>query len=114
MSHPVIKPLPQHESAGDGDGAGRFVAWVILLGLAFWPRLWILGFWIFDHKGLGQAFSSWVVPVIGFFVLPWTTLLYAWMWSIGSDGVHGWEWILVGGAFLVDVTFWAAGRRSLR
>ena len=109
MSHPVIKPLPQHESAGDGDGAGRFVAWVILLGLAFWPRLWIIGFWIFDHKGLGQAFSSWVLPVIGFFVLPWTTLAYALLWW-GDHRVYGIEWFFVGLAFCIDLASWFGGR----
>jgi hypothetical protein len=105
-------PLPQHESAGD-SGAGRLVVWAVLLGVAFWPRLWIIGFWIFGRQ-LGEAFSGWIVPALGFLVAPWTTLIYAWMWSIDSDGVHGWEWALVGAALLVDVLFWAAGRRSLR
>jgi hypothetical protein len=35
------------------------------------------------------------------------------MWSIGSDGVLGWEWSLVAGALLLDILFWVAGRRSL-
>jgi hypothetical protein len=105
-------PLPQHKSEREA-GTGRVVLWFILAGVAFWPRLWIIGFWIFGSQ-LGEAFSSWVVPAIGFVFLPWTTLLYAWMWSVGSDGVLGWEWILVGGAVLIDLFFWLAGRSSLR
>jgi hypothetical protein len=112
---PSITPLPQHHTGGDTDSSatGRFIAWTILLGLAFWPRLWIVGFWIFGRQ-LGDAFSSWVIPAIGFVVLPWTTLIYAFMWGITSDGVSGWEWFAVGIAFLVDLLFWAWGRSTLR
>jgi hypothetical protein len=104
-------PLPQHESAE--SGTSHIVLWTILLGVAFWPRLWILGFWIFGRQ-LGDAFDGWIVPTLGFFVLPWTTLLYAWMWAISSNQVAGWEWLFVGFAFLVDIWFWVAARRSLR
>ena len=82
-------PLPQHEHAE--PGTSRVVLWVVLLGVAFWPRLWIIGFWIFGRE-LGDAFSGWIVPALGFVFLPWTTLIYAAMWSIGSDSVNGWEW----------------------
>jgi hypothetical protein len=111
MSH-SFTPLPQHESERE-LGTGRVVLWFVLAGVAFWPRLWILGFWIFGAQ-LGAAFSGWVVPALGFVFLPWTTLIYAWMWSVGSDAVVGWEWILVGGALLIDLVFWLAGRSSLR
>jgi hypothetical protein len=104
-------PLPQHKS--EDPGTSRVVLWVVLLGVAFWPRLWILGFWIFGRQ-LGDAFSGWIVPALGFVFLPWTTLLYAFMWSVSSDGVNGWEWSLVVLAFIVDVWFWVAARRSLR
>jgi hypothetical protein len=104
-------PLPQSKSRD--TGSSHFVVWAVLLGVAFWPRLWIIGFWIFGRQ-LGDAFSSWIVPALGFLVLPWTTLIYAFMWSIDSDGVHGWEWSLVAFALLVDVVFWVAGRRSLQ
>jgi hypothetical protein len=105
-------PLPQHQSRDAGRGS-PFVLWSILLGVAFWPRLWILGFWIFGRQ-LGDAFDVWIVPALGFLLLPWTTLLYAWMWAIGSDGLHGWEWLPVGISFLIDIWFWVAGRASLR
>jgi hypothetical protein len=36
------------------------------------------------------------------------------MWSIDSDGVHGWEWGVVAFSFLLDLIVWAGGRRSLR
>jgi hypothetical protein len=77
------------------------------------PRLALFLLWLFSDL-LDRAFDSWVVPLLGFFLLPWTTLVYALMWAIYSDGVHGWEWIAVVIAFVVDLTFWAWLRASLR
>jgi hypothetical protein len=108
-----FSPLPQHHSERREIGTGRVLAWVILVGLAFVPRLWIVGFWIFS-KTIGQAFSSWIIPALGFVILPWTTLMYAWMWSINSHGVHGWEWWVVAVSFLLDLVVWLGGRRSLQ
>ena len=106
-------PLPQHHDEGQEITAGRIVLWLMLIGTALVPRLWIIGFWLLSDK-IGHAFSGWLVPAIGFVILPWTTLLYAWMWSIDSNGVTGWEWLAVMAAFVVDVAFWVLGRASLR
>ena len=84
----------------------------LLLTFSLFPRLLILGFWIFSSQ-IGNAFSSWIIPAVGLFILPWTTLLYAWMWAISSDGVNGWEWIIIGVAFILDVAFWAGLRPDL-
>jgi hypothetical protein len=106
-------PRPQHQSSSSAGSGSHFVLWTFLLGVAFWPRLWILAYWIFGRQ-LGDAYSSWIIPALGFLFLPWTTLLYAWMWAIGSDGLHGWEWLPVVFSFLVDIWFWSAARRSFR
>ena len=47
------------------------------------PRLALFALWIFSDM-LSHAFDSWVVPFLGFFLLPWTTLAYAVMWSVGA------------------------------
>jgi hypothetical protein len=49
-------------------------------------------------------------------VLPWTTLAYAGMWSAGTNVVHGFEWFIVGFAFVIDVGSYAGGgsRRAKR
>lgn len=65
------------------------------------PRLALFFVWIFTDD-LSRAFESWVVPVIGFFILPWTTLAYAVLWQ-SSRGVNGFEWFIVVFAFVVDV-----------
>jgi hypothetical protein len=74
------------------------------------PRLALFALWLFGNL-LSRAFDSWIVPLIGFFVLPWTTLAYAVMWSSGHR-VHGFEWFLVGLAFLVDIGAYDRGRRA--
>jgi hypothetical protein len=87
----------------------RAVELVIVASLWFWPRLFILGFVIFSRQ-IGDAFSSWVIWVAGFFVLPWTTITYAMMWGIYSDRVFGVEWVFVGLAFLLDLLTWSTLR----
>ena len=76
------------------------------------PRLAIIALWIFGDV-LSRAFSSWLLPFIGFFVLPWTTLTYAliWDWSTPHH-VHGIDWFFVGLAFLVDVSSVFGGRMA--
>ena len=74
---------------------------VVLLALIS-PRLALVAMWIFSNI-LSRSFDSWIVPLIGFFVLPWTTLAYAGMWSAGTNRVSGFEWFIVGLAFVADV-----------
>jgi hypothetical protein len=75
------------------------------------PRLAIIVVWIFSDI-LGRAYESWFLPVIGFFLLPWTTLAYAIMWDVGTNDVTGFEWFVVGLAFLADLGSYAGGRRA--
>lgn len=73
------------------------------------PRLALFLIWIFSDL-LSRAFDSWLVPFLGFFLLPWTTLAYAGMWA-SSDGVVGFEWFLVILAFIIDLSSYAARNR---
>jgi hypothetical protein len=86
---------------------GCFVALFALIS----PRLALFALWLFSNM-LGRAFDDWIVPFLGFFLLPWTTLAYAVMWSAGTNGVEGFEWFLVILAFLFDLGSWAQGRRE--
>jgi hypothetical protein len=60
---------------------------------------------------LSRSFESWLVPFLGFFLLPWTTLAYAVMWSTGSNGVNGFEWFIVILAFVFDLGSYSQGSR---
>lgn len=75
------------------------------------PRLALFFVWIFSGW-LGSAFEGWAVPLLGFVLLPWTTLAYAAMWVYGRNGVTGFEWFLVVLAFLFDLTAYRGGRQA--
>ena len=89
---------------------GCFVALIALIS----PRLALVLLWLFSDL-LSRAYDSWAVPLIGFFLLPWTTLTYAAFWDWGSGRhVTGIEWFFVAFAFVVDVGSYAQGRRFQR
>jgi hypothetical protein len=69
----------------------------------------LFAIWVFDDL-LGRAFESWLVPLLGFFLIPWTTLAYALMWS-SANRVYGFEWFVVGLAFVADLGSYAGGSR---
>ncbi len=76
------------------------------------PRLVLFLMWIFGDL-LSRAFDSWIVPFLGFFLLPWTTLTYAAFWDWGpGHHVAGFEWFFVILAFVADLSSYAGGRRA--
>lgn len=87
---------------------GCFLALLALIS----PRLVLFLLWVFDDL-LGQAFDSWALPFLGFFLLPWTTLAYTafWDWGPGRE-VTGFEWFFVILAFVIDLSSYAQGRQA--
>jgi hypothetical protein len=69
------------------------------------PRLALFALLLFSDL-IGDAFDSWIVPILGFFLLPWTTLAYVVMWW-ASDGNLGFEWFIVVLAFVIDIGAYA-------
>ena len=76
------------------------------------PRLAVFLLWIFGDV-LSRASSSWIIPLLGFLFLPWTTLVYA-VTRDGSSGhhLHWFDWVFVALAFFVDLSSYAGGRRA--
>lgn len=91
---------------------GRIMAWLTLLSMAALPRLILIAFWIFGNT-LGGAFDGWVVPAIGFLVLPWTTMAYALTWGLSTNTVSDVEFGIVAIALIADALTWL-GARALR
>ncbi len=87
---------------------GCFVALLALIS----ARLALFFIAIFSDL-LSDSFDSWVVPLLGWFLLPWTTLAYAVMWD-SAHRVHGFEWFIVVLAFLIDLGSYASGDRVRR
>ena len=85
---------------------------VILLAFLS-PRLALFAIFLFSDL-LSRAFDSWFVPFVGFFLLPWTTLAYAVMWSASTNEVTGFEWFIVILAFLFDLSSYASSSRFRR
>lgn len=77
------------------------------------PRLALFAIFLFSDL-LSRAFDSWFVPLLGFFLLPWTTLAYAVMWSASTNQVNGFEWFIVILAFIIDLGSWANRGRARR
>ena len=115
MTHMPPTPLTANVSRSESDLlVTHWYGWFFLVSSLFWPRICLLTFWIFGSF-MADAFDhSWVLQVAGFIVLPWTTVAYALMWGLTSDGVFGWEWICVGVALLLDLATWGEGRRLIR
>jgi hypothetical protein len=87
--------------------ASCFVALMALVS----PRLALFFIWLLSDM-LSDAFDNWLIPVLGFFLLPWTTLAYAVMYSVGTNEVTGFEWFIVILAFVIDLGSWTSGWRS--
>ena len=87
---------------------------LVLLFALISPRLALIATWLFSDV-LSRAYDAWLVPVIGFLILPWTTLAYAWMYDSGPGRtVEGWEWIVVGITVLCDLGSLFGGSRRGR
>ncbi|MCJ7535989.1 MAG: hypothetical protein WA997_03500 [Anaerolineales bacterium] len=74
-----------------------------ILSLA--PRLVLLFVWLFSDR-IGTVFEGFLIPLLGFIFLPFTTLAYLLVWNAQS-GVSGAAWLLVAGGLLFDIGTYA-------
>ena len=84
----------------------------VLLLVALGPRFAIIAMWLFGDR-VDLAFDSWLWPLLGLLVAPWTTLMYLLTWS-AVGGVSGGDWILVGLGVVLDVATYAARSAKAR
>lgn len=85
-----------------------------LLVVASWisPRLALFLMWLFSDR-LSLAFDSFWMGLLGFIVLPWTTLLFALAYAPVA-GVTGIGWLFVAFGVLADIAMWTGGGRQGR
>jgi hypothetical protein len=76
------------------------------------PRIALLVWWIFGDR-VDAAFDSWIWPLLGLLLLPWTTLGYLIVWS-PVVGVNGAEWIVVALGFAADVLTYSGRHAASR
>jgi len=80
---------------------------LVLIG----PRFAILLWWIIDQTRWEAAFDNFLVAFVGFFLAPWTTMMYV---AVFPGGVSGFDWILLGMGVLADVASWTSGGMGAR
>jgi hypothetical protein len=84
------------------------IALVALIG----PRVALIFTWLFSNM-ISRAIDSTLVALLGFLLLPWTTLAYVVFYDVGAGReVTGFEWFLVAIAFVFDVGSYAGGRSA--
>ncbi len=79
------------------------------------PRLALFLMWLFGGGGyLVRAYEHWLWPLIGFFFLPLTTLVFAYCHnSLGAPGeMTPLGWLLTALAVMMDVGLLGGGRKS--
>jgi hypothetical protein len=102
----------QSIAVSTASGYGPRIGCFLVLFAFISPRLALFALFLFSDL-LSRAFDSWFVPFLGFFLLPWTTLAYAVMWS-SSNRVAGFEWFIVVLAFAIDLGSYASRDRARR
>lgn len=76
------------------------------------PRLAVFFTWVFTDR-MTVAFNSFWIGLLGFFLLPWTTLAWAWVYA-PVRGVTGFGWFLVILGFVVDISTYAGSAQTRR
>lgn len=83
---------------------------LVALG-AFLPRVAMVFMALFSSMFDG-AFPNWIVPVIGWFFIPYATLSYVLLWNWEHHHLNVFSWFLVGLAFFVDLLNLFGGYRQ--
>lgn len=76
---------------------------LILVG----PRLAILVWWLINPIYVGGAFDSILLTLLAWLFIPWTVLLYLFIYPGGISGF--WEWLLLILGIVADVASYSGG-----
>lgn len=72
------------------------------------PRAAILGWWLIDSPRVTAAIgNNFIVPILGWIFLPFTTLIFIILAPVG--GLQAFDWIWLGFGFLLDVGAYSGG-----
>jgi hypothetical protein len=80
----------------------------------FAPRLAALFLWIARPAYFSAAFNgSWFWPILGIIFLPFTTIMYAILWTPGI-GLTTWDWVWLIMAVILDLMHYSSTAYSNR
>jgi hypothetical protein len=78
------------------------VGCLFALFAGFFPRIAVFLIWLARPTLFLAAFGgSWLWPLLGILILPFTTLMYVLLWS--PAGIVGWDWFWLILAVILDV-----------
>ena len=80
---------------------------------AFFPRLAVLFIWLARPGMFEAAIGSALVALLGIIFLPFTTLLYVFMWT-PAIGLQGFDWFWLVLAVLLDISHAVGSRYANR
>ena len=70
------------------------------------PRAAILIWWLIEPGRWALVFDSFILPLLGFLFLPWTTLMYL---AVGVNGLEGFDWLWIALSVFADLASYGAG-----
>jgi hypothetical protein len=79
-----------------------FVASLFMLG----PRAAILIWYLIQPVRWNETFDTFLWPVVGFLIAPWTTLMYV---AVYPGGIEGLDIVFLAAAVAIDVFSWFGG-----
>ena len=84
-----------------------------LVGLSalFFPRVILFLVWLLGNGWLQESYQTVLWPVLGFFLMPLTTLAYAVAWHMGGGTIEGPGVVILIIAVLVDLGLLGGGTR---
>jgi hypothetical protein len=80
----------------------------ILIAFAFAPRAALFIMWLINDR-ISAAFGGVVLPLIGFFLMPWTTLIYT---LVSPGGMNGIDIVFLVLAVIADLGAWGGGAKN--
>lgn len=73
---------------------------LVIFALIFSPRIVMVFWWLLDMARWAATFDGPLLPILGFVLAPWTTLMYV---LVAPNGVAGIDWLFMAIAVLVDL-----------
>ena len=64
------------------------------------PRAALLFWWLLRPAYFSETFTTILWPLLGFFFLPWLTLMYL---IVAPGGISTFDWLFLGLALLLDI-----------
>lgn len=110
---PGTDPANHPVRVGTGHAVNHYPCGMclLILLLLLGPRAAIVVWWLVSPIQWNLTFGGILLPILGFLILPWTTLMYM---LVAPGGVVGLDYLWLGLAFVVDLSSHAAGAYSRR